>query len=87
MFGTQPYPSLAEKAAALLHSLAGNPPLVDGNKRLGWSATRAFCLLNGFDLRYDDVDDAEALVLGAAAGNLDVPDLAAWIGEHLVPPS
>lgn len=85
VFGTEPYPTLAEKAAALLHSLVRNHPLVDGNKRLGWSATRAFCLLNGFDLRYDDVDDAEALVVGAAAGSLYVPDLAAWTREHLVP--
>lgn len=86
VFGMEPYPALADKAAALLHSLVRNHPLVDGNKRLGWSATRAFCLLNGFDLTYDDVDDAEAMVLGAAAGNLDVPDIAAWLREHLVPP-
>ena len=30
------------KAAALLHSLARNHALVDGNKRLAWSATYVF---------------------------------------------
>lgn len=83
VFGTDAYPSFAEKAAALMHSLARNHPLVDGNKRLAWSAGRAFCLLNGRDLRYD-VDDAEAFVLGIAAGRLDVPDITRWIAEHLV---
>ncbi len=62
-------------AAALMHSLARNHPLVDGDKRLAWAATRVFCLLNGSDLRLP-VDDAERLVVGVAAGEIDVPDLA-----------
>ena len=37
-FGTEAYLSFAEKTAALLHSIARNHALVDGNKRLGWSA-------------------------------------------------
>ena len=45
MFGEDAYPSFAEKAAALMHSLARNHPLDDGNKRLAWAATRVFCLL------------------------------------------
>jgi death-on-curing protein len=81
-FGEDAYPTFAAKAAALMHSLARNHPLVDGNKRLAWSATRAFCLLNGRDLTYT-VDGAEALVLDVARGNRDVPELAAWIDEHL----
>lgn len=83
VLGADAYPSFSEKAAALMHSLARNHPLVDGNKRLAWSAGRAFCLLNGRDLRYD-VDDAEAFVLGIAAGKLDVPGIAQWIEAHLV---
>ena len=83
VFGDDAYPSFAEKAAALLHSLARNHPLVDGNERLAWAATRTFCLLNGRDLRYT-VDDAEAFVLAVAAGNLDVAQIADWIATHLV---
>lgn len=75
VFGSEAYPTFAEKAAALMHSLARNHPLVDGNKRLAWAATRVFCLLNGRDLRIP-VDDAERLVLAVAAGEVDVPDLA-----------
>lgn len=81
-FGEDAYLTLPEKAAALMHSLARNHPLVDGNKRLAWAATRVFCLLNGTDLEYT-VDDAEALVLAAARGERDVPDLAADLRRHL----
>jgi death-on-curing protein len=79
VFGAEAYPTLAEKAAALMHSLARNHPLVDGDRRLAWTATRVFCLLNGTDLRMP-VDDAEQLVLGVAAGEIDVPDLAKALG-------
>lgn len=83
VFGSDAYPTFAEKAAALMHSLARNHALVDGNKRLAWSATRAFCLLNGRDLR-NTVDDAEEFVVGVAAGTADVPEIAAWIEAHLI---
>lgn len=78
VFGEDAYPSFAGKAAALMHSLARNHPLVDGSKRLAWAATRVFCLLNGCDLVFG-VDEAERLVLAVAAGDLDVPLLATRI--------
>ena len=82
VFGEDAYPSFADKAAALMHSIARNHALVDGNKRLAWAATRVFCLLNGTDLLLE-VDDAEALVLGVATGDLDVPQIAVAISAHL----
>jgi death-on-curing protein len=81
-FGEDAYPMVPEKAAALMHSLARNHALVDGNKRLSWAATRIFCLLNGEDISFT-VDDAEALVLAVARGELEVPEIAAAIEEHL----
>lgn len=81
VYGDDAYPTLEEKAAALLHSLVRNHALVDGNKRLAWAATRVFCILNGHDLTYT-VADAEHIVLAAAAGDLDVPHLASWIRDH-----
>lgn len=82
VLGADAYPTFAAKVAALVHSLARNHPLVDGNKRLAWSAARVFCLLNGADLRFR-VDDAEALVLRVASGDLDVPELAESLETHL----
>jgi death-on-curing protein len=81
-FGEDAYPTFAAKAAALMHSLARNHALVDGNKRLAWAATRVFCLLNGRDLGFD-VDAAEILMLAVARGELDVPQITAKIDECL----
>jgi len=81
-FGAEAYPSFAEKVAAVLHSVARNHALVDGNKRLAWSAARVFCLLNGHDLGLG-VDEAEAMVVGAAAGSLDVAAVAEHVGRRL----
>ena len=81
-FGDDAYPTFAAKAAALMHSLARNHALVDGNKRLAWAATRVFCLLNGRDLAFD-VDEAEALVQAVARGELDVPDITTGLERHL----
>lgn len=83
VFGDDAYPTFSDKAAALMHSVARNHPLVDGNKRLAWAATRVFCLLNDRDLTYGTVDEAEAFVLGVAAGTIDVPEISAWITERL----
>ena len=81
-FGEDAYPAFATKAAALMHSLARNHALVDGNKPLAWAATRVFCLLNDHDLKFS-VDDAEQLVVAVARGELDVPEIAATLGHHL----
>jgi death-on-curing protein len=82
VFGNDAYPTLEDKAAALLHSLVRNHALVDGSKRLAWAATRVFCILDGRDLTYT-VDEAEALMHAAGAGALDVPDIATWIRPHI----
>ncbi len=72
----------AQKTVALLHSLVRNHAFVDGNERVAWAAARVFCILNGRDLTSYSVDEAEALMLAAAAGTLDVPDLVAWVHLH-----
>jgi death-on-curing protein len=47
VFGQDAYPDLHLKAVALLHSLVRNHALVDGNKRLAWTACRTFLAING----------------------------------------
>lgn len=74
-FGQDAYSTLALKAAALLHSIARNHALVDGNKRLAWLATVTFLDLNS---RAPDLtkDDAFDLVMDVATGALDVTEIA-----------
>jgi death-on-curing protein len=81
VYGNDAYPTFSEKAAALLHSLVRNHALADGNKRLAWAATRVFCILNGQDMIYT-VDEAEQLMVAAAAARLDVAQIATWINDH-----
>lgn len=83
VYGQDAYPSFSEKVAALIHSLARNHALIDGNKRLAWSAGRIFCLMSGKDLVMH-IDDAEQMILAVAQGSLDVPELAKEIEKFLV---
>lgn len=79
-FGEDAYPDLWEKAAALLHSIVTNHPLVDGNKRLGWLATAVFLLLNDVPADRAGNDDVYELVIAVAEGRGDareVGDIAA----------
>ncbi len=69
-FGEDVYPSIHGKAAALLHSVARNHALVDGNKRLALAATIAFYGLNGFRLTLTN-DEAYELVIAVSSGELD----------------
>lgn len=76
-FGEEAYPDFFDKAAALLHSLASNHCLIDGNKRTAWTATMVFCIINDHDpVEPLDEDAAEALTLAAAQSQLDVPEIA-----------
>lgn len=69
-FGRDAYPTLDGKAAALLHSLARNHALVDGNKRLALAGMIAFYGLNGRRLSFSN-HRAYDLVIAVATGSLD----------------
>lgn len=77
-FGADAYPSLDEKAAALLQSLVLNHGLVDGNKRLGFACTSVFLTVNGEPLDLDDKTEAYDLVIAVATGELaEISDIVA----------
>lgn len=82
VYGQEAYKTLAEKIAALMHSLASNHALVDGNKRITWSCGRVFAILNGCDFEVE-VDEAERVIVALASGELDakslVPIIEKWI--------
>jgi death on curing protein len=85
VFGKDAYPSMDAKAAALLHSLARNHALIDGNKRLGLAAVIAFYGLNGHRLTLTN-DEAYDLVIKVAAGELNhVEEIAAFLQAGTAP--
>jgi death on curing protein len=67
VFGQDAYPDLHSKAAALLHSLARNHALVDGNKRLAWTACRTFLAINAHWISAPE-DERFDFVIGVATG-------------------
>ena len=76
-FGFEPYPTVAEKAAALCCSLAKNHALIDGNKRLALAGTWTFGFINAGRLPAMTNDEAYELIIGVATSRLDVPEVAA----------
>jgi death-on-curing protein len=85
-FGDQEfYPDLFDKAAVLVHRLARNHPLPDGNKRAAWAGLRVFVDLNGglWDPDPPAVDEAEAVMLAVAAGGLNETEMAVWLRQRV----
>lgn len=76
-FGSDAYPTLAEKAAALLHGIARNHPFADGNKRTAVLAAIFMLDVNGLRVRWEE-EDALRMILDVAEGRVRWEDLAAW---------
>ena len=75
-FGEAAYPTLSAQAAAMVQSLARNPALVDGNKRMAWAATKLFLRFNDIALRAPSPAGGEQFVLDVIAGSLAVKEIA-----------
>lgn len=83
-FGQEAYPTLMDKAAALLHSLAAHHLFIDGNKRTATRAVIHFLNENGLRVTWTEAD-VRAFVLEIAQGQHDVPVIADWLDRHTAP--
>ncbi|MBT2568816.1 Fic family protein [Arthrobacter sp. ISL-85] len=84
VMGADAYPELAVKAAALLESVARFHPLIDGNNRTAWTLMVLLLWINGYRHGFT-TDEGFDLVVGVAAGTMDLLDSAAQISGHLLP--
>jgi len=82
--GADLYPLLEDKAARLCYGLVKNHPFIDGNKRIGAIAMRAFLSANGVELLYSQAE-LIACILSLAEGKTNAADLTAWIKAHKEP--
>jgi death-on-curing protein len=80
--GEDLYPDMADKAAALMHSLALNHPFVDGNKRVAAFAAIVFVESNGQEFLATP-DELVATTLAVAEGKMAVEALAIWFRQRL----
>jgi death-on-curing protein len=85
-FGTDAYPDLAAKAAALLHSLVLNHPFVDGNKRTAVLATLVFLDLNGYVVQWDQ-REALDFMLRLAQHQIELDDVIVFLHDRMQRPS
>jgi death-on-curing protein len=68
-------------AAAYLYGFAKNHGFVDGNKRVAFLSADIFLRINGYEIHARQ-PEIIALMLSAAAGEVDENFIARWIGEH-----
>ena len=77
-FGEDAYPTLKEKAVALLHSISRNHPFTDGNKRTGTVAALFLLAINGEKVVWKQ-QSAVDRILNVAEGRTDFQDFAKWL--------
>jgi len=80
--GEDLYPDIADKAAALMHSLALNHPFVDGNKRVAAFAAIVFAESNGHECLATP-DELVDTTLAVAEGKMAIEALAIWFRQRL----
>jgi death-on-curing protein len=79
VFGQDAYPNLHLKAAALLHSLARNHALVDGNKRLAWTSCRTLLAVNDQWISAPEDDRFEFVIRVATGAESELEKIAAQL--------
>jgi len=72
---------LAALAAAYAFGIARNHPFVDGNKRAAFGALIVFLGLNDIDFLVPP-ENATAMILALAAGDVDEAGLTRWIRDN-----
>ena len=72
---------LAVLAAAYAFGIARNHAFVDGNKRAAFAAIIVFLGLNGIEFDVPP-EQATAIILGLAAGEVSEASLARWIRDN-----
>lgn len=84
-YGEFLYPTMADKAAALLWSITKNHPFVDGNKRAALTTVNLFLLINGHVL-LSTQKDALTICLRIAGGEepIEQDEVSAWINSRIV---
>jgi death on curing protein len=79
--GQDLYPSIFEKAAALIQSLILNHPFDDGNKRTAITSAARFLSLNGLELTLP-IQETIDFTLGIDSHKLTFKQTANWFKKH-----
>jgi death-on-curing protein len=75
------YPSILEKAAALIESILINHPFIDGNKRTGYALLRLYLLSYGSDIIASS-DNKYEFVINIGSGTLKYDGIVNWLKDN-----
>lgn len=81
--GNDLYPSILEKAGALIESILVNHPFVDGNKRTGYVLMRSLLKQHSLDIAATE-DEKYSFVINIASGHSNIEIIVSWLKQHLV---
>jgi death-on-curing family protein len=77
---TELFPSLYEKAAALLHAIASRQVFENGNKRTAWVAATTFLEVNGIDIGHTHPSQTNMFVRATGLDHtLTIAEIAEWL--------
>ena len=81
---SDPYPTLAEKAAVYAFNIITRHVFVDGNKRSGMTAMFWFLNLNGADLKDITSKEIVNVALSIAENKMAFDELKQWIDQRII---
>ena len=79
--GTELYPKLIDKAAAILESIVKNQPFVDGNKRTEYVLARLLLMSEHLDIQADQ-EQKYQLVISISKGELSFDQIKEWLERN-----
>jgi death-on-curing protein len=82
VFGEELYPSLTDKAAAMIRGIIADHAFVDGNKRTAMLTGLTLLHINGLVFHFNE-GEIENYAVKIATQKLDVPQIIAWLQSHI----
>jgi death-on-curing protein len=79
------YEDIVAEAAALMESLAGNHPFLDGNKRIAFAAADVFLRINGWQLRRSPLRIHAEMIGMFESGSFDIAHIEPWLRSFASP--
>lgn len=76
--GKELYPTVIDKAAAILESLLINHPFIDGNKRIGYVMTRLILLEQNLDIKASQ-DEKYTFIISITNGETNFDAIKEWL--------
>jgi len=81
VFGEELYPSLLDKAAALIRGIIADHPFVDGNKRTAMLSGLTLLAINDQSFKAN-VGEIEDFAVEITTKHIDTPQISKWLQDH-----